>query len=145
LRDNIRVTSIVDRFLEHSRVYYFQQGSIDPVDGKFYIGSADWMRRNLSFRIEALAEIDDRVLRGRLREFMQILLNDRRQGWDILPDGSSVRREPAQGAGGRDARQADEDLREHAHEPDHDVPASAVIARMRESLRESRGKNSRTC
>jgi polyphosphate kinase len=98
LSDNIRIVSIVGRFLEHSRIFYFQQGATEPLDGKFYIGSADWMRRNLSFRVEALAEVEDATLRGRLWEFMNICLNDRRQAWDILPDGSSQRREPRNSA-----------------------------------------------
>jgi polyphosphate kinase len=94
LSENIRVTSIVGRFLEHSRVYYFQQGQRDPLDAKFFVGSADWMRRNLSFRVEALADIEDRSLRARLWEFLEIVLNDRRQAWEVLPDGSSRRRAP---------------------------------------------------
>jgi polyphosphate kinase len=94
LSENIRVMSVVGRFLEHSRIYYFQQGHADPLEGLFYIGSADWMRRNLSFRVEALAEIEDRPIRARLWEFLEILLRDRRQGWDILADGSSSRRKP---------------------------------------------------
>jgi polyphosphate kinase len=92
LSENIRVTSVVGRFLEHSRIYFFQQGQGEPLDGKFYIGSADWMRRNLSFRVEALAEIEERSLRSRLWEFLEILLKDRRQAWEILPDGTSRRR-----------------------------------------------------
>jgi polyphosphate kinase len=94
LSENIRVTSIVGRFLEHSRVYYFQQGQSDPLKGRFYVGSADWMRRNLSFRVEALAEIEERPLRARLWEFLEILLSDRRQAWEVLSDGSSRRRAP---------------------------------------------------
>src|SRR5207249_607854 len=53
LTDNLTVRSIVGRFLEHSRIYYFANGQDDPLDGEFYIGSADWMQRNLSGRVEA--------------------------------------------------------------------------------------------
>jgi polyphosphate kinase len=92
--ENIRVVSVVGRFLEHSRVYYFQNGSTDPLEGAFLIGSADWMRRNLSFRVEALVEVEDRVHRGQLWEFLQILLNDKRHAWDLLAEGMFKRREP---------------------------------------------------
>ena len=57
LTENIRVRSIVGRFLEHSRIFHFAAGSDDPIDGEFLIGSADWMRRNLSERIEAVVPI----------------------------------------------------------------------------------------
>ena len=54
---NIRVRSIVGRFLEHSRVFYFANGNEDPLDGDFFISSADWMYRNLSKRIEVAAPV----------------------------------------------------------------------------------------
>ena len=53
LSENIRVISVIGRFLEHSRIFYFRNGAADPVDGEFYIGSADWMYRNLHARVEA--------------------------------------------------------------------------------------------
>src|SRR5262249_3532813 len=52
--DNVRITSVIGRFLEHSRIYFFQNGSEDPRGGEFYIGSADWVRRRLSGRVEAV-------------------------------------------------------------------------------------------
>jgi polyphosphate kinase len=94
LSENIRVTSVVGRFLEHSRIYYFQSGSMNPLDGTFLIGSADWMRRNLSFRVEALVHIEDRTIRAQLWAFLNMMLKDRRQGWSLLADGSSKRRRP---------------------------------------------------
>jgi polyphosphate kinase len=94
LSENIRVVSVIGRFLEHSRIYYFQRGHADPLDGTFYMGSADWMRRNLSYRVEALAEIVERPIRAHLWAFLDIMLNDKRQCWDILPDGASLRRRP---------------------------------------------------
>jgi polyphosphate kinase len=90
----IRVTSIVGRFLEHSRMFYFQNGARDPVDGAFYIGSADWMYRNLSSRVEVVVPIESRPLRERCWEILQIMLRDRRQAWDLMPDGSYAQRIP---------------------------------------------------
>jgi polyphosphate kinase len=92
--EHIRVISVIGRFLEHSRIYYFQNGTDDPLEGAFYIGSADWMERNLSDRVEAIAPIASRPLRERLWEILQIMLQDRRQAWDMRPDGSYVQRVP---------------------------------------------------
>jgi polyphosphate kinase len=97
--ENIRVLSVIGRFLEHSRIYYFRNGSDDPLDGEFYIGSADWMERNLSDRVEAIAPVAPRPLRERLWEILQIMLQDRRQAWDMRPDGSYVQRVPPEGDG----------------------------------------------
>ena len=57
LTENIRIRSIIGRFLEHSRIYHFAAGADDPLDGEFLIGSADWMHRNLSERVEAAVPI----------------------------------------------------------------------------------------
>ncbi len=83
LSENIRVMSVIGRFLEHSRIYWFRNGAEDPLDGEFYIGSADWMYRNLHVRVEAAAPIARRALRARLWENIQICLADRRCGWDM--------------------------------------------------------------
>jgi polyphosphate kinase len=85
---NIRVRSIVGRFLEHSRIFYYRNGAPDPVDGQFFIGSADWMHRNLLCRVEAVTPIEARPLRERLWEILQTLLGDRRQAWVMSADGS---------------------------------------------------------
>jgi polyphosphate kinase len=94
LSENIRVTSVIGRFLEHSRIFYFRNGADDPLDGEFYIGSADWMYRNLLARVEAVVPIERRPLRERLWEVIQVMLNDQRQAWDMQPDGSYVQRTP---------------------------------------------------
>jgi polyphosphate kinase len=86
--DNIRVRSIVGRFLEHSRIFHFAAGSDDPLDGEFLIGSGDWMRRNLSERVEAAVPITDRKHRARLWEILQVCLADQRNAWELQPDGS---------------------------------------------------------
>jgi len=84
LSENVRVVSVVGRFLEHSRVFFFRIGGRE----EYFIGSADAMRRNLSSRIEVLAPVDDPGLRGRLRFFLDAQLGDRRSAWEMRPDGS---------------------------------------------------------
>lgn len=92
MSDRIRVTSTIGRFLEHSRIFYFRNGAADPVDGEFYIGSADWMYRNLHARVETVTPIYDRYLRARCWEFLQLYLNDSRQTWEMKSDGSYKQR-----------------------------------------------------
>jgi polyphosphate kinase len=94
MSENIRVISIIGRFLEHSRVFYFLNGNKDPLDGEFYIGSADWMYRNLLTRIETVVPIEDRALRVRLWEIFTVMLNDRRQAWEMQSDGSYTQYKP---------------------------------------------------
>lgn len=94
LSENIRVVSVVGRFLEHSRIYYFRNGG----DEEYYIGSADCMTRNLVSRVEVLAPVDPKPLQAELRTALDILLNDQRSAWDMQPDGTYVQRK-----GGEDA------------------------------------------
>lgn len=89
--ETIRVLSIVGRFLEHSRAFYFLNGG----DEEVYIGSADWMPRNLDRRIEAVTPIDDPTHRRTLRDLLQLMWGDNRQAWDLLPDGSYQQRRPS--------------------------------------------------
>ncbi|PQO46501.1 polyphosphate kinase 1 [Blastopirellula marina] len=88
LTENVTVRSIIGRFLEHSRIFYFRSGAEDPLDGEFYIGSADWMQRNLSNRVEAVTPIELRAHKERLWEILEVLMKDRRQSWVMQPDGS---------------------------------------------------------
>jgi len=92
LSENIRVMSVIGRFLEHSRIFYFRNGAADPIDGEFYIGSADWMSRNLLARVEAVVPVEQRNLRERLWMILQTMMQDHRQAWDMRPDGSYVQR-----------------------------------------------------
>jgi polyphosphate kinase len=94
LTENVRIVSVIGRFLEHSRIYYFQNGHEDPLAGDYFIGSADWMERNLSDRVEAITPIELRPHRERLWEILQIMHRDHRQAWDMQPDGSYVQRTP---------------------------------------------------
>ena len=89
--ENVRVRSIIGRFLEHGRVFCFANGQADLLDGDFYIGSADWMDRNLSRRVEAVAPVENRYLRERVWEVLQVQLADQRNAWQMQPDGSYVR------------------------------------------------------
>jgi polyphosphate kinase len=87
LSERIRVRSIIGRFLEHSRIFYYRNAAKDPVDGEFYIGSADWMHRNLTGRVEAVAPIEQHALRNRLWNLLQTMLADRRQAWVMDASG----------------------------------------------------------
>jgi polyphosphate kinase len=86
--ENIRVVSVVGRFLEHSRVYAFQRGD----ERRCYIGSADLMPRNLDTRVELLIPVEDPVLRAELEDVLERCLDDDSFAWDLLPDGSWSRR-----------------------------------------------------
>jgi polyphosphate kinase len=88
--DRIRVISIVGRFLEHSRLFYFANGGTE----EFYIGSADWMPRNFDRRVEAVAPVDDATLHNRLRSLLRTCLDDNRQAWELASDGVWTQRSP---------------------------------------------------
>jgi polyphosphate kinase len=88
--DNIRVISIVGRFLEHSRAFWFHNGGADEV----YIGSADWMPRNLDRRVEAVVPIEDPHHRRVMRDLLELMWEDNRQAWDLLTDGTYRQRLP---------------------------------------------------
>jgi polyphosphate kinase len=92
--ENIRVVSVVGRFLEHSRIFYFRNGEPNPLDGRFFIGSADWMYRNLKNRVEVVTPVEEVTARQRLWQTLETLLSDSRQAWDMHPDGSYVQRQP---------------------------------------------------
>ncbi len=92
--ETIRIRSIIGRFLEHSRIFYFANGASDPRNGDFYIGSGDWMERNLSWRVEVVAPVVAPALRQRLWEILDINLNDRRQAWIMTSSGEYQRLEP---------------------------------------------------
>ena len=97
--ESIRIRSIIGRFLEHSRIFYFAGGSDDPLDGDFFIGSADWMFRNLSNRLEVVAPVVARSARERLWEILDVSLKDQRQAWLMDGDGryTQLRADPSGG------------------------------------------------
>ena len=79
LSDHIRVVSVIGRFLEHARIYYFENGG----DPEYFIGSADLMKRNLDERIEIIAPVREPDLQAHLWHVLQVQLNDGRQGWRL--------------------------------------------------------------
>ncbi|MBC7528536.1 MAG: polyphosphate kinase 1 [Chthonomonadaceae bacterium] len=92
LSENIRVISVIGRFLEHSRIFAFGEGERQEV----FFGSADWMSRNLDRRVEVVAPLTDPELRSEITEnLLPIILNDNCQAWDLLSDGTYKRRKPA--------------------------------------------------
>ncbi len=94
ISENIRVVSIIGRFLEHTRLYYFHNNG----DEQFYIGSADLMTRNLEDRVEALVPVDDASLQQGLREFLDLQLSDSCGAWVMQSDGSYFKPTPEPGA-----------------------------------------------
>ncbi len=91
--DNIRVISIMGRFLEHSRIWHFANDGTP----EYYITSADWMPRNFSHRVEVAVPIDDPVLHARLAALLETCLADDRQAWVLSEDGGYARRYPNDG------------------------------------------------
>jgi polyphosphate kinase len=87
LSENIRVRSIVGRFLEHSRIFRFANGTA-PGEPLYYIGSADLMPRNLDRRVEALIAVDDPAIQARLDEVLEVNFADDELAWELLPDGA---------------------------------------------------------
>jgi polyphosphate kinase len=94
LSDNIRVFGVVSRFLEHCRIYRFDNGG----KPEFFIGSADWMKRNLDNRVETIVPVRDEAVKQGLAEILDVYHRDNSSVWDCRPDGTYVRRTPAEGA-----------------------------------------------
>ena len=90
LSDSIRVVSIVGRFLEHSRIYYFRNNGAD----EYFISSADAVKRNLEVRVDLLCPIEEQAIADEIRSILDIHLQDRRSAWDMQPDGSYIQRMP---------------------------------------------------
>jgi polyphosphate kinase len=88
--ESARVISIVGRFLEHTRIYYFQNGG----DEEYFIGSADCMKRNLESRVEVVTPVTGDAIRAELRSMIDSQLADYRNGWEMQADGNYVRRMP---------------------------------------------------
>ncbi|MEY2643445.1 MAG: polyphosphate kinase 1 [Cyanobacteriota bacterium] len=90
--ETIRVSSVIGRFLEHSRLFWFANGGADEM----YIGSADWMGRNLDRRVEAVVPIEDPSLHARLLRLIDLYQLDNCSAWDMRSDGSFERRIPVE-------------------------------------------------
>lgn len=90
LSESVRVISVVGRFLEHARIYYFHNRG----EEEYFIGSADAMKRNLESRVEVVAPVDSESQRKELRTLMDTQLNDWRNVWEMQADGSYIQRQP---------------------------------------------------
>jgi polyphosphate kinase len=88
--ENIEVRAVVDRFLEHGRLFHFANGGKDEV----FIASADWMPRNFHRRVEVMVPVEDATLRARLIEMLTVSVNDNVKAWRLLSDGTYVRVQP---------------------------------------------------
>jgi polyphosphate kinase len=108
LSDNVRVISIVGRFLEHTRIFCFHNGGNE----EYFIGSADCMKRNLESRVEVVAPVEAPELRAELRQVLDAQLDDRRSAWDMQPDGDYIQRMPGEGDDPRGSQQILIDLTE---------------------------------
>lgn len=91
--ENIRVRSIIGRFLEHTRVYYFENNGSSKIFG----ASADWMERNLLSRVETCFPIDNEKWAARMKADLELYLTDNCQSWILQPDGSYIKSEPKKG------------------------------------------------
>ena len=128
ISDNIRVISIVDKFLEHSRIAYFQNGDEPEV----FLASADWMPRNFRRRVEIMFPIESPRLRRRLVDgILGVVLVDNVKARELQPDGT-YRRVPPPGPGepldplaGRVPEHGDPGVRDQPHQPPGPCPQGA--------------------
>lgn len=109
---NIHVRSIVGRFLEHTRTYYFYNDG----DEKLYLSSADWMERNLDKRVETCFPVEGKKLLTRVKKELELYLADNTQSWVLKPDGSYVRLTPT---GNQHARNSQQMMLERITSPNH--------------------------
>ena len=93
LSEHIQVFGVLGRFLEHGRIYRFENGG----NPEFFIGSADWMRRNLDRRMETIMPVSDPAIKQELEEILTVYEQDNITAWDMQPDNTYVRRSPAPG------------------------------------------------
>jgi polyphosphate kinase len=101
LSDNIRVFSVLGRFLEHGRIYGFENAGAP----EYFMGSADWMKRNLDRRMETIVPVTEPTLVAEIEEILTVAENDNCSAWDLQPDGSYARRRPAKGEAPRPSQQ----------------------------------------
>ena len=107
---NIQVRSIIGRFLEHTRVFYFSNGG----EEKIYLSSADWMERNLDKRVETCFPVEGKKLILRVKKELESYLTDNTQAWVLQPDGRYLRTSPS---GNQNARSAQAGLLEKLTAP----------------------------
>ena len=102
LSENIRVFSVIGRFLEHGRVYAFANGGRP----EYYLGSADWMHRNLDHRVETIAPVADPALQAELAAILDVYENDNASAWDLQPDGTTSAATPPRATPAAPARRS---------------------------------------
>jgi polyphosphate kinase len=137
---NIRVTSVVGRFLEHSRIYSFENGGAPEV----YVGSADWMPRNLRHRVEVLFPVEEPALRDRLRtEVLGTYLADRVKSRRILADGSHERVAPGPGEAAVSAQAALLEIAAKTGAKARETEAAEAVEAARTLPRRRRGRATR--
>ena len=117
--ENIRVISVVDRFLEHSRIFYFENGGNPEV----YVGSADWMDRNLSRRVEVVFPIEQPDLKQRVIDLLRMTLADTAKARELMPNGRYRRVMPAEG---QPPLRSQTRFLEQANEPPAPPPTTAA-------------------
>ena len=128
LSENISVISVVGRFLEHSRIYYFRNGGNE----EYFIGSADLMKRNLEERVEVVAPIEGKELQATLREILDVHIFNRRSAWDMQSDGSYIQRQPGEGEDHRTVQDILIDLAEQRI-------AASPLARRKKGKKQGKG------
>ena len=133
LSENIRVISIVGRFLEHARIFYFRNNGSE----EYFIGSADLMKRNLESRVEVVTPIENKGCQNRLREIIDIQLNNKRSVWDMQSDGVYTKRQPEKGD---DPRTVQEILIELAEER---LASSTIVKKRKFKKSRKTGKRKR--
>jgi polyphosphate kinase len=125
--ENITVLSVIGRFLEHSRLFHFGNAQDNPIDGDWFIGSADWMSRNLNKRVEVVVPVKDRKAREQLWQLTEASMRDRKRAWllgsygqyqRLIPKGKTTADSPESlGVFEYLCRRA---MQEHSADPDPD-------------------------
>ena len=128
LSENISVISVVGRFLEHSRIYYFRNGGSQ----EYFIGSADLMKRNLEARVEVVVPVEGKELQDELREILDVHIFNRRSVWEMQPDGSYSQRRPKEGDEGRTVQEILIDLAEQRF-------AASPLGRRKKGKKQTKG------
>jgi polyphosphate kinase len=99
--ETVRVISIVGRFLEHARIFYFANAGRP----EYFFGSADWMSRNLDYRVEAITPVEEPRLQEELKAILDVQLADNVKAWDMRADGSYIQRTPVDGEEPRNSQE----------------------------------------
>jgi len=98
LSENIKVISVIGRFLEHSRIFFFSNGK-EKWEGDYFIGSADWMHRNMHGRVEVITPVYGRDMKDQLKQFLEVMIADKRSAWDLNEHGVYKQRSGSEESG----------------------------------------------